>query len=433
MCGNSASFQETSVVAPGPEWEVRSHRIWDRWLYRLVLAEFLTSPVLTLVQDVYRIEAGGLSLLQLARGSLLGAILVCLVQVSIPARRNLRFFAPILLLAFYSAILTPFAAMPKSNAIASFRMAYPCLVGVAAYVVISRGFLGERGLRRVAWYWLLTYFGSQLVALRSGQTAYESQYAAAGLGTSASAADGLILLVPFFLLAGRWRVRDLTGLAIALLAASLTMRRTAMLGVSAAALAGAAARALRRGSGLRASLAAAMLAGGILVGFAYGLTATEWGTDFSRRLEDMDPRQGGTGAGRTTIWQGGVSHLLKRGALRNVCGEGEGAYAEAMIERIGFSVAAHNGWLTLLVAYGAVGAALYLSFVWRLAVLTARARHRRDSTFEVLGAVLVGIVCSEVTQGFLLSPSAVPTYVMMAFVVARYYGLAEPLAERVLC
>jgi O-antigen ligase len=394
------------------------------------MAEFLAAPLLTMVQDIYKIEIVGLSLLQWMRGGILGAMLVCLAHVSIPERRNLRFFAPIVLLALYSAALTILAIKPMDNVIATIRMAYPCLVGVAAYALFSRGAFGERAMERLAWFWLLAYFGSQMIALRSGQTAYESQYAAAGLGSSASAADGLILLIPFFLLAGRWRPRDLLGVAIALIAASLTMRRTAMLGVLAAALVGAMVRALRRGSGVRAKLVAIGLPAAIFLAFVYALTATGWGTDFSARLADMDFRRGGTGAGRTTVWQGGIDHLLRRGVMLNVIGEGEGSYAEAMVHRIGFSVGAHNGWLTLAVSYGLIGTALYLVFLGRLGRFAMRARHVQDSRVEVLGAVLAGILISEATQGFLLSPSAVPTYTMIALMLVRR-SASQPRVRRI--
>jgi len=399
--------------------DVRLGAEWARWLYYLILVEFVAAPILTLVHDTYRTEVASFSLPQLIRGLLLGAIVLCLTQVSIPARWGLQLFVPVLLMALYSAVLTVVAAAPKENAIATFRMVYPCLVGIAAYIVLCCGFLSEAAIQRLGWYWLLSYFISQLLALRTGQMAYKSEHAAAGLGSSPSAADGLILLVPFFLLARRWRPRDLLAIGIALLAASLTMRRTAMLGVLAATLAGAMVRALRRGSGFRAKLAGVLLPAAIYFGFTYALTTTGWGTDFSKRLADMDLRQAGTGAGRTVVWQSGIDHLLHRGLLRNIVGEGEGGYAEAMVRRIGFSVAAHNGWLTLAAAYGLIGLVLYLTFLRRLGSIMLRARRLNDSTFEVLVSVLAGIVCAEATQGFLLSPSAVPTYVLLGLVLAK--------------
>jgi O-antigen ligase len=152
----------------------------------------------------------------------------------------------------------------------------------------------------------------------------------------------------------------------------------------------------------------------LFLGLSYSLNKTQWGIDFSERLEDR------TGAGRTNIWRSGFNHIAQRPFYLNIFGEGEGAFASAMIKQMGFSVGAHSGWLSLFVAYGIIGLFLYIQFFRRLFKITFFSFHlRNSSSFEILSSIIAGILVAETTQGFLLSPSSVPIYTMLGFQLAH--------------
>lgn len=395
---------------------------WDRWLYLAIMVEFLSAPALGLINGLYDLQLLGLSMPQLVRGVLLGPISLCLVQVENPRRWRLRTLYPILALALYSSAITLVAGDAMSNLIATFRLLYPCLLGVSIYVLTTRGFLSARTITLVAWYWLLGYCVLQWFGAQSGEVSHDIEGSAMAIGHSASSADGLTFIIPFFFLSGRFRTRDCLGIAIALVSVSFTMRRTAMLGCMAATFAGLLARGVKRKSQLRDKLAAIALPTIVCLIVVAAFSMTDWGTGFQSRLNDIDPSQDNAGSGRIGLWKFAVNYCCDRWMLWNIIGEGQMALSMAYFNYSGKSIMMHNEWLEIVGSYGIVGLLFYGAFYWRLAVVMLKARCWPNSSMEVLAAALAGIVVVGMTQTVLINPTSVPAYIVIGFVLARYHG-----------
>jgi len=357
--------------------------------------------------------------LQISRGVFFLLLFFSLINSAKIKSKDTTIFFIIYLLGIYSAILSIAVQQPVENIVGTIRLTYPALVGLATYILVSRNMLSERTLRLVAWYWLLAYFSSQLFALFSGKTIYNSMYAASGLGSGGSAADALIFLIPFFLLSERLHKWDLLAICMTITASALTMRRTAILGVFLALFFGVLARTLKRGGSIAGKTLTLLFFFCLLLGFNHALHSTGWGEEFSLRLADK------TGSGRNFIWAQGVEHLGERGFLLNILGEGEGSYPQIMLKKIGFSVGSHNGWLNLVVAYGIVGVAFYLAFFSQLWRLLQESRKLPGSSLTAGAALTGGILLAETTQGFLLSPAAVSAYVLIGFLLAQNQIIAR--------
>lgn len=389
-----------------------------------LLCDFIFSPLLIYINEYYRYQLAGFTFLQLFRGILFGIFVLCIAGINLARSRRLMIFNVILLLGLYSVILTMTTRLPKENILGTIRLIYPALLGIATYIAVSKDIFGLKTFQCLAWYWLLVYFLSQLFALYSGNTIYNSMYAVGGLGSTGSAADALIFLIPYFFLSIRLSKLDFIAVSIAIISTSLTMRRTAILGVLLSFMFGFTARAMKKGSGKTAKLQLVLCFAVVMFGFIQALHSTGWGEEFSLRLLDN------TGSGRTYIWVQGIEHLKVRGLLLNLLGEGEGSYTLIMLERIGFIVGAHNGWLNLVIAYGAVGIFFYLAFFTQLWRLLKESLKLPGSSFAVLAALMVGILVAETTQGFLLSPSAVSSYVLIGFLLAQNKKIIQKINNR---
>ncbi len=398
-----------------------------RFLKYTLIVDFLLSPLLIFINESYRLQIAGLSILQLGRGIILVLLIFCLSQIVQTLNKRLLIFHVVLLLGVFSALLTFTVLQPRENIIATVRLIYPALLGIATYLLVSKNLLGSAILRWFAWYWLLAYSITQIFSFYTGKTVYESMYASAGLGSSGSSADILIFLIPFFLLSARFSKWDLLGICIAIISASLTMRKTAVLGIFVSFFIGVAVRTMKRKGDMGGKLVALLFCAIIILGFYQALQSTGWGEDFSLRLADR------TGSGRNYIWAQGVEHLGDRSVFLNLLGEGEGSYPAIMLKKIGFTIGSHSGWLNLVISYGVVGVVVYLYFFNKLWRLLQESRKLPGSGFEVVAALMGGILVAETTQGFLLSPAAVSAYVLIGFLLAQnqktivHFQLQQPI------
>ena len=114
----------------------------------------------------------------------------------------------------------------------------------------------------------------------------------------------------------------------------------------------------------------------------------ELGPNIERLVQAPDELAEGTLTGRTTIWEVGYE------AFRDapLVGHGAGTFSRAVAEDLGRPRGAHNGYLSVVVAVGVIGLALYLGMFIVAAASTWLAMHRRLELLVLLVTVAVALL-----------------------------------------
>jgi O-antigen ligase len=355
----------------------------------------------------------------------LGLVLLALLNYIVPSLPSLgrfgRIIYPLLAMCAYMTLEPLIGTYLNStrNIVEAFRSLYPCAVYAAAYMLAKDKWISPEWLVNVGLAIVFITLGCQAASMVLGisKTIYGGEFNTAGFTDGASAVSQLLYCtLPVFLLAGRWRSKDILGLAMGLVAISLTMRRTALLATVAILLFGTCSRiASRRGTdGMRLLTIAFPCAVSIV--FLCLLWYTPWGERLSQRFEDR------TGSGRTDMFAAIIDHCSQRDIPATILGEGYGMSTKVLEVKIGANVYCHNDYLEIFFSIGLVGVLCLLDFIRRLACLawTAVRQGSRycDALFGCLGGVFVGAFF----QGEHFQVCAAPAFAVFAMIAAAVEG-----------
>ncbi len=392
---------------------------WWVWTVAPCTLAIVTGPLISvlysLTQSAY-VRDGSFSVAQPIRG-----MLCLLMFCSLFLSGNLRLLGlpvirPQLVLAVYAGLTCALGPYPYEHITFAARLVFMALVFASAFHLAQTGLHGDRWLIVNAWAILAFMTASQLIGFFTGKTvaAYESSYATAGIIERASIAATLIVsTLPVFL--GyfpdfRWA---LAGVLIALGSLFLAMQRTPLI-AAAAVLFVVFARYLhpirRRIYRSRAVMAILILCASAAVGLR-----TPAGSDFLKRMGDLDPR-GGSGSGRYIFWRISLDHLLSRDVASQFVGEGVGSVRDVIFKQYGMAIKSHTDWLDFPFAFGVFG---LMALVWWYAELIRLLRYLsafRHPAFQgALSVVIVFFLLSLGQGGESYDPSLALAYAALGF------------------
>ncbi len=346
------------------------------------------------VLGIDSVSIGGvISPFQLFNGLLLVAMVMALPKGSLRVLAERNLLTPLFLLALYAVGTAAFWMDPFANVAKGLHIMFLYVMFVSALEFSRCGLLGQGWFRTIPWVVLGLLVFSQVCGHLLGLSERSDEYALALTGISDDPSlVGVIAvsILPWFLVFSERRMVNIVG-CIAVLAVCLVSFRRSACAVTVVLLCGMfvyqVSRAGRLGWKLRVTAVfAAACIGGVV--FAYHASM---GQAFAHRLEGLNVFDGGTASGRTEFQVLVVNHLASRDVTDSVFGEGVGASGDVIEAGWDMRIGAHNAWLDMTTAFGAIGCFLLVWFhvnVVRLCV--ASQGTRRVAALGVAGVVCVG-------------------------------------------
>jgi hypothetical protein len=414
-----------------------SGAVTARWYALRVIPITLAVILGPLIAAVYRLtrspHAGSdsLSLAQMARGVLCALVflsLVCSGRVHLLWHRLVR---PLLFLAVYAALVSPFVPYSNETMVFATKMVFAILVFAGGFQLAEKQLPSERWLTMCAWIILCltaVCIGVGVVMGRSVHV-YSSRHATAGLMEQTGVASCLLLsTMPVFVR----RIPDggsaLAGVALLLASLFFTFRRSALIAAVASI-----------GSTLPANLAGVrhriprrrtlMLIGSLILLAGIGLS-TEAGVDLLERFRDLSPFEG-SGSGRYVFWQISLDHIAHRALYDQLWGEGMGSMKDVMNQRFGHRIGSHNDLLDILHAFGVFG---LVGITWWYGELVRfNRRMARASCALGVRALLVIFVLMSLGTGGSLDPGWGFSYATLGFWACQETRTGEVPLCRTFC
>jgi hypothetical protein len=322
---------------------------------------------------------------------------------------SIRLIVPLLCLGAYGFFWTTFQGSPYEATVFFIRVCFVSVVYVSAFTCAAVGLIGPRWLVSVAWAILLSALLSQISGrVLHVSSIYDGGFAFPGVtGDPSLLAATVLAILPSFLIVPITPA-DALGASLALTSLAGTQRRSAVVG-AAAAFGALCLFILARRRHLRLGSVVAVLACGVLVYLA--ATSTPLAAELLARFDER------TGSGRAVFQQLALSHLLERGLVDTLCGEGVAAIRDFMTQSFGIAIGSHNDWLDIVFGTGLVGLSLFLWFHLRL---FRQATRMRDGFMGVAFVSMAQLVIIELTAGGALDPSAVASFVLYGVLSGRH-------------
>jgi O-antigen ligase len=139
----------------------------------------------------------------------------------------------------------------------------------------------------------------------------------------------------------------------------------------------------------------------MLVGFVnYIINNSPLGVEISYRLIDLDIASGGTGSGRTQIWDVAATYFINMDIVHTVFGYGAGHLPSVMSSALNNPIGAHNDWLDIAVSYGLCGLFLFLYFFISIFNLARKLFFSHDKNYlAVISCLIILLFYSAATGG----------------------------------
>jgi len=361
--------------------------------------------------------AGLISPFQIINGLLLLAMLSALPghTISTLVRRNV--LSPILLLSIYAIVSCGISPYPQENIIDGVQMFFLYVTFVSTLEFRRQGWLSQRWVRAVPWVIISVIISSQALGLLFGITvggAYA--HAAAGIaGRPGSVGAFAVSVVPWFLVFSQRGTMGIAGAVLAFAVAVSSMRRNAFVVISTVLTLMVVYLISHTPRSQRRALLIG-ITGVVCLVFASFLFYTTAGQAFVYRLHGLNVYSGGTAGGRTEFMVVAWDHLLSRGILANLLGEGSGAIADIMEASWGGRIGAHNGWLDITTAFGTIG---FICLLWFHINVLRMYLHSRASDRTIAFGAAVTVWIAGVFMDGLYGPSSAAIYAVLGLVAAR--------------
>lgn len=399
-----------------------------------ITVALLGGPVIDVVYRMAELpEAtiGGLSLAQGLRGLLCVTMVVVMPKSFLSGAVRIRAVLPLGLLVLYTVSTSVLQPQPFENLVFAVRIIFLLCVFLSVYEFARAELIGRRWIDCIGWSILVLLGLSQVIGYIVGYraTVYRSEYALVGLtGHPKLGAVGVIAIFPFFLLRHPLRKTDILALVLCALSAFATLRRSAIVSLLLAATVVGALHLSPRSRRLGQSKQAILVLVLILISLISVSIATPLGNDVLSRALDLDVWHGGTGSGRTALWQTALEHLIQRSFGDNILGEGLGTIRATMLDEFGRAIGSHNDWLDIWFSLGFVG---LLFFAWwhvemlRLAVMLCR--RQVSWGVSVIGAFVI-VAFFALATGGIFAPGFAPLFAVLALVTAEsHIGEVRPV------
>ena len=394
-------------------------------LYWLFIIAIASDPIVNTIQGFYLADTWEfhLSFLQIFRGIILFLMLGIIVFKNISVVGEIGLIWSSLLLSFYALFMSIYSPFPLEGVAWSFRVLYLAVIFIAAYLLTVSGDINRETLWKLAAFVLFVYLGSQIMAWYAGYgglSSYHTELGSSGFGVGISTLSwSLCGLVPCFFFHKRWRAIDIMFVILVFSSVLLTMRRSAFLALLLVVSFIGFLRVFRQRSGRVAKLISLVFPLALLLLVLFILNGTEYGYVFMQRLEDLRPGEG-TASGRYIFQKIGLEHLLNRGLIETIFGEGAG-YAKVLLGmQLGVWIGMHSDWLDISICYGFVGLSCFTFFFIGVFRLFARLRNAGDNRSDGILAVFLLMGFGSMASGGILDPSFTMPYAVLGMVWANF-------------
>jgi hypothetical protein len=268
---------------------------------------------------------GPFSPLQVIRGIFFVILVVLLSKYILKSVKVLPITKPIIAMSLFLFLLMPFHQTPLENSVYIFQMLYISMYLIGGFVIGFYYKYSDKWLIRVGKITLLVIIILQIYGYTQGSSFY-SEYALVGLGDRPGVtAAALASLIPILILRiYKMRLPDWIILGIALISLTMTMRRSAILGVLISFVGVAYILLINKNIRVSKILSRTLTIFLLLLGIVYTIISTPLADEYKYRIDDMIISEGGTGSGRLIFWEAALISSVNRSELKIILGEGFG-------------------------------------------------------------------------------------------------------------
>ncbi len=208
---------------------------------------------------------------------------------------------------------------------------------------------------------------------------------------------------------------DILFIVLVLWSIILTMRRSGILSAILVIMSISMLRLIRKKTRKATKVVSLVIPLAILI-FANFFINTQIGYEIAKRFEDLN-FDTGTASGRYIFQRITVEHILRRGYIENIFGEGAGYIKDVIATEYGLNIGAHSDWLDIAASYGIIGLGLFSLFFVNLVRLFLICVRKREKVDTVLAIFLIIFFMSISSGGVLEVYFAMP-YSLLGLVVA---------------
>ena len=386
-------------------------------LYRVFIFSLISDPI---VNSIYGAIYGqeepiflGMSFLQLFKGAMLLLLITLLVlghmKNIILYIKKMRIIYPLVALSLSAVILSAFSAAFSDGLIWTFRIVYLTVIFISAFILSKENVINRNDLKAVAGFIIAFYFLTQVFAILKGSGGvYNLKYGSSGYVANASVlANSISGSIVCFFIDRNWSVADLSFIFISMVSLIFTMRRSELIACLFAIIGVIILRSFKNGKILSSALILIVLSLMILA----ILRGTHIGNEFTKRMADLNPNAG-TASGRYIFQKITLNHILNRGVVYNIIGEGPGAIKDLLGREFGSSIGAHSDWLDVAMAYGLIGVMCLLWFIFEVFRLTMACFRAGVGIYVMLSISLIMVIMS-IASGGIFGMAYAVTYAAM--------------------